>query len=143
MNSKKLMKTRLVKSVTLCDNEENRWHWKTSIQHRFISLSYINEKNVLRTVWIFMSVLKIPLSHYKHRCCGFIQPSFTLRQFVSIPWNQLIISWKDNVHENSEKVRKKEICPHLNLADCEQLKLARPLWLIALESIWLTCPDGN
>lgn len=60
MNSKKLMKTRLVKSVTLCDNEENRWHWKTSIQHRFISLSYINEKNVLRTVWIFMSVLQIP-----------------------------------------------------------------------------------
>lgn len=61
MNSKKLMKTRLVKSVTLCDNEENRWHWKTSIQHRFnISLSYINEKNVLRTVWILMSVLKIP-----------------------------------------------------------------------------------
>lgn len=60
MNSKKLMKTRLVKSVTLCDNEENRWHWKTSIQHRFISLSYINEKNVLRTVWIFMSVLQVP-----------------------------------------------------------------------------------
>lgn len=60
MNSKKLMKTRLVKSVTLCDNEENRWHWKTSIQHRFISLSYINEKDVLRTVWIFMSVLQIP-----------------------------------------------------------------------------------
>lgn len=46
MNSQKLLKTRLVKSVTLCDNEENRWHWKTSIQHRFISLSYINEKDV-------------------------------------------------------------------------------------------------
>lgn len=138
MNSKKLMKTRLVKSVTLCDNEENRWHWKTSIQH---------VTSMKRMYWELFEYLclyyRYPLSHYKHRCCGFIQPSYTLRQFVSIPWNQLIISLKDNVHENSEKVRKKEICPHLNLADCEQLKLARPLWLIALESIWLTCPDGN
>lgn len=31
-----------------------------NIQCRFISLSYINEKDVLRTVWIFMSVLQVP-----------------------------------------------------------------------------------